>query len=345
MKPVEIRDLYEAGGLYINLPAILNLGYKYTIIVSLRGGGKTYGCLKYMLENHEKMIYFRRSKPALYMAADKDLHMYRRINTDLNRDVVPQINEKTGLASFREGDELIAMAASLSTFASIRSIGSARDLGISWLVFDECIPQPDERRTYDVYSAWRHAEETLIRNDELQGETVCRRLLMANADQIYGDIVAGFGIGDELMVMQDMGMEAAEHSEDVLILRPRCDALRAAKEDTALYRTSGGSEFSSVALDNQFMIRDRGDIKKQPLHEFIPIASINGICVYRHKTRKVYYVSEKITGKPKVYERTDADRRRYLRDHMRIWKAYMARRVSFESLTAQMTFFKIYDLL
>ena len=337
MKQVEISDLYTAGG-FLNLPAVLQLGYKYTIIISMRGGGKTYGALKYCLETGEKFIYFRRNMKSLKMCASPAFHMFRPINKDLNRDVQPRFDNGLEIGYFVEQGETVGYAVNLSTFAGIRSIGSASSIGVKWLIFDEFIPQAEEIRRYDIFEAWRNAEETLIRNDALTGEEP-RRLLMANADTIRGDIVRGYRIDDIYMNMQESGIEALELNENMLLLRPGCDELVTAKQNTALYQVS---DQNGVMLHNTFKIDDRHMIGKKRLTEYKPVCVVHGICIYRHKSRPEYYVSETISGKPKIYKDSAAAVLRYKTDNPAIARAWLRNKIYYESVHVQSVFLDIY---
>ncbi len=343
MLPTEIRDLYCCEGKYINFPSILDLGYKTTVIVSLRGGGKTYGALKYMLESGERFMYFRRTGKALEMATDVNFHIFTELNADLGRHVTPSLNHKTGLGVFEEDGEIIGYAANLGTFGSIRSLGSAKALGIKWLIFDEFIPQAEEVRRYDLYSAWQNAVETLTRNAEIDGYKV-HRLLMANADTIRGDVIAGLNIADDFLAMQEQGIEAAIHSRDTLLVRPQCDTLMKLKADTSLYRDAEGTDFANIALANLFRVDDRPMIAKRNLQEYKPVVSIDGICIYRHKSRKEYYVSQTKAGKPKEYSAGEADHKRYIRDNMSIWQAFLNKHVLYDSVRSQTIFRRLYKL-
>ena len=339
MKPVIIPDLYTEGG-FLNLPSVLSLGYKYTIIISMRGGGKTYGALKYFIDTGERFMYFRRTLKSLRMCASPEFHVFRPINSGEGREVNAHIDGKLEIGYFTENGETVGYAVNLSTFAAIRSIGSASSLGVKWLCFDEFIPQPDEPRRYDLFEAWRNAEETLIRNDAITGSEP-RRLLMANADTIRGDIVRGYRIDDLFMIMQEEGIEAAEASPDMLLLRPGCEELVKQKQNTALYRVS---DDNGVMLHNLFTIEDRPVIGKKRLAEYKPVAAIGGFCVYRHKSRKEYYISETISGKPKQYRLEDSDRKRFIHENGYLYRAYLSNRIYYETLHAQSLFFRVWDM-
>lgn len=339
-RPVDVPGgLYAAGGYYIDLPAVLALGYKYTIIVSMRGGGKTYGALKYCTEHEEPFMYFRRNLKSLKMCASPAFHIFRPLNAAEGRDVKARFDNSLEIGYFSENDTLVGYAVNLSTFAGIRSIGSASALGVKWLIFDEFIPQPDEIKRYDLFEAWRQAEETLVRNEAITGEEP-RRLLMANADTIRGDIVRGYKIGDAYMKMQEEGIEAAAVSDYMLLVRPGCAELAEAKQHTALYEVS---DDNGVMLRNEFLIEDRQKIGKRALSEYVARCSYSGICVYKHKTRPEYYISLTASGKPKTYGEGAAEHRRFIRDNTAVWKAYMRDRIYYESVQAQTLFLRIYD--
>lgn len=337
-------QLYTDNGLYLNFPDILATPYKRIMIISMRGGGKTYGALQELKKRGERFVYFRRTDKALAMALDRDYHIYNELNINNGWDVRPKINSKTGVGRFEEDGEPIAYCFNLSTFSRIRSIGTAKALGVKWLVFDEFLPEQKEPHRYDTFTAWNHADETLTRNAELEGYEV-RRLMMANADTIRGDMLAGFDVADEFMMMQETGIEIYEHSPDFLLLRPHCDALMKLKSGTSLYQETAGSGFSDVALSNTFMIEDRQMIGSRNLSEYRPVAAISHICIYRHKSRKgEYYISDAIAGKPrKVYGPGESERTRFIRENTPVYLAYMRNKVYYSSVKCQTRFLQVYD--
>lgn len=338
-KALNVPDLYTGSG-YLNMEAVLALGYPFTIIITLRGGGKTYGALSYMVEHGQRFIYFRRTKIAAELAASADYNLFKKLNTDKGYGVFTAFSARTGTGAFSRDGDVIGYITALSSVAGIRSIDGS---DINFLIFDEFIPQPEEKRLYDAFLAWSNADETINRNREADGGQPARRLLMANADTIYGDIVAGYGIGDALLWMQETGTEAVEFSPDMVLLRPGMAELLERKKDTSLYRVTAGSDFSRVALENEFRIEDRERIKKQPVREFLPVCFHHGICFFRHKSNNKWYVSRKKSGRPKMYKETDADRRRFLNENPGIWPAYLAKRIIFEDLGAQQAFLSIFN--
>ena len=325
---------------YINMGAVLSAPYPFIILVSSRGGGKTYGTLEACIKHDIRFIYFRRTQRILDLISDPALHPFKKINSNNHWHIYPE--KLKGLVKFVDDDtkELKGYAAALSTFANVRGFdGSDIDL----LIFDEFIPEPNERITFNMFSALANSIETINRNREVEGGRPLKVLLLSNSDLIYGDIVEGFKIGDDLLSMQESGEEVVEKSKDMLLLMPTCEDFKDHKRDTALYRVTAGTEFSRVALDNKFKIHDRENLRKVSLMEYKPVASIAKICIYRHKIMPVYYVSEKISGAPKIYDDTEIDIKRFIKDNPRIWRAYDRKKIIFESVQAQSTFKRLFE--
>ena len=338
-KVLEIPELYTSSG-YLNMESILALDYPFTIIVALRGGGKTYGALSYMIDYNYRFLYFRRTRNAAEIAATAQFNLFKKLNADKGYGVTTSYNAKLGVGTFTQDDVVAGYITSLSTFSALRSIDGS---DIDFLIFDEFIPQPEEPRRYDAFAAWSNADETINRNREADGWQPARRLLMANSDQIYGDIIAGYDIGDALLWMQENGVEAVEISKDMLILRPGMQDLMERKKDTSLYRVTEGSDFQRVALENKFKIEDRERIRKQPLNEYAAFCRIRGITFYKHKTLQKMYVTRRTKGRPKTYADTDSDFKRFLNDNPGIWPCYLNKRMIFEDLGAQQIFLRLFS--
>lgn len=333
-------DLYFPNG-YLNMGAVLADRHPFIIMVGARGTGKTYGSLVAAVQSGKRFIYFRRTARIIDLIMDPALHIFKRINADQQLRIRPELTK--GLGRFYDDDrdgELIGYAAALSTFANVRGFdGSDVELAI----YDEFIPEPTERQTFNAYTALLNALETIGRNRELEGREPLKTLLLSNSDLIYSDIIAGLGIGDLLYQMQETGQEIMDVSPELLLIRPASEGFREQKANTALYRLTAGQRYADVALANNFPIEDRSRIKTMPISEYRPLAAIGGICIYRHKSNNTYYVTDRQTGAPKVYEDNEADRRRFLREQPHIWRAHQRRKVYFSGIDVQTRFKSIYE--
>ena len=82
-------DLYEGGG-WINIPAVAHLGCWCNILIGKRQVGKTYGTLKFMLENNRHFLYLRRTTTEFdAITSDPDLNPFLPLKKEgFDADVV-----------------------------------------------------------------------------------------------------------------------------------------------------------------------------------------------------------------------------------------------------------------
>lgn len=311
--------------------AVISAPFPIIILTGCRGLGKTYGALEYCIEEDIRFIYFRRSARILELITDPALHVFKRINADHGWDIKPEMNK--GVGRFFEGDKLKGYAAALSNFANTRGFDGS---DISLEIYDEFIPEPTERRMFDAYTALLNSYETINRNRELEGRPPLKLLLMSNSDLIYSDIIAGLQIGDTLHRMQREGIEEMELG-DILLLLPRAEGFSERKAQTVLGRIAGDS-YRDIAIRNKFPIEDESNIGQKPIIEYRPIASIRGLTIYRHKSKQEYFVTDRKIGSPKIYEDTEADVRRFLRENPAIWRAQERKKVFFSGINVQTVF-------
>lgn len=329
-----IPDLYLDNN-YINMGAVISAPFPFVVVVSSRGGGKTYGALQYVIEQRKKFLYLRRTRTILDLVTDPAYSPFKRLNADKHWNIRPEMRKGLGFFTDADTAELVGYAGALSTFANVRGF-DASDLDV--VIWDEFIPEPHERQTFNSFSAFTNALETIGRNRELEGRPPLKVVMLSNSDLIYGDVIEGFHLADELIYMQEQGIEELVHSEDMLLVMPQLSEYRKEKADTALYRLTKGTHFASVALDNRFPIEDRSQIGKRPLAEYKPICSVSGICIYKHKGGSGWYICDHISGRPKEYEDTDADRMRFLREQAALLSAHARKKVIFSSIGVQNIF-------
>lgn len=325
---------------FLDVGSLYNSPYPYIVVISSRGGGKTYGTLKWLVENKHKFIYFRRTKQILEIISDPAYHPFKRLNMDMGWKIRPKPSKGLTILIDDDSNTVVGYMAALSVFSNLRGWDAS---DVSYLVFDEWVPEPTDRVTYNMFTAWTNAIETVNRNREMLGEDSVRIIMLSNSDLIYGDIIAGFHIGDELMMMQESGTEVFEHSNDMLLVMPSLSFYTEQKADTPLYRLTQGSEFERVALNNKFMIEDRSSVCVRPLREYNPVCVIRGVCFYKHKSGNHYYATTQITGNPIQYQDTKTDMRRFLQNHRSIGKAYIKKRLFYSGIDVQGIVRKIYS--
>lgn len=320
---------------YLDMGAIINAPYPFIMVISGRGGGKTYGSLRYCIENQIKFLYLRRTKTILELITDPRYQPFKRINADTHREIESEYGKGVGSFTDKETGDLVGYAAALSTIANIRGFDGS---DIELIIWDEFIPEPGERVMFNQLSAFYHAVETIGRNRELEGRPPIKCLMLSNSDLIYSDVISGLGIGEQLYQMQQTGTEIEEASPELLLIMPHLDEFRAEKADTALYRLTAGTAFSSVALDNTFAIEDRRLIGKKDLRQYKPVCSVSGITFYKAKAGGSWYASRHRSGSPQEYEESEADIRRFRREQVALYLAFTRRKLFFEDVDIQTRF-------
>lgn len=320
---------------YLDMGAVITAPFPFIIVISGRGGGKTYGSLKYCMENNIKFLYLRRTKTILELITDPRYQPFKRINADTGRNISSSYGK--GIGSFKDDDtgEIIGYAAALSTISHIRGFDGS---DIDAIIFDEFIPEPSDRITFNQLTALLNAVETVGRNREFEGRPPIKVVMLSNSDLIYGDIIAGLGIGETLYQMQLSGTELVEASPELLLVMPKLEAFKTEKADTALYRLTAGTDYAAVALDNKFPIEDRKLITKQDLRGYKPVCSLAGITYYKEKQGRHWYACTKYSGSPKQYETTEADIKRFIREQTAIFRAHTGRHLYFQDIDVQTRF-------
>ena len=337
--------IYDASG-YVNVRGILDEGYPFNFLVGGRGTGKTYTALKVAREDERLFMLMRRTQSQADLISKPEFSVFKPLNADLGWNIeVTSISKYNSMFYIPDKDDEkirhpVGYTCALSTISNMRGFDAS---DIQLLIYDEFIPEPTERLTFNAYTALLNAYETVNRNRELEGRPPLKLLLLSNSDRIYSDIVAGFGVGDKLLYMQETGTEELQASPELLLVRPRGEAFEEEKAKTAIYRAAAGGSFADVALHNLFPIEDRQRVGIRPLKEYKAVAMIHGMIIYRHKTDGSYYVTDKLSGAPKAYDATEADRRRFLREQSGVWRAHQRRKVYFSGIDIQTRFKDLYE--
>ena len=74
-------SLYADNG-FLNIPFIMEKGSVFNFIWAGRGTGKTYGALKYLIENKYKFIMIRRTVTAVERLASPEMNPFTPLNDD-----------------------------------------------------------------------------------------------------------------------------------------------------------------------------------------------------------------------------------------------------------------------
>lgn len=331
--------LYNSLG-YANMPDIIESETPFVLTIGGRGTGKTYGAIKYLLENNIPFIYLRRTSAQMELVSREEFSPIVRIGSDLGMSLVCDPLSKYASGVYMLGDDgkplggAIAYNMALSTIANARSFDASK---VKVILYDECIPERHERAISHEQEAFLNMYESIDRNRQLEGQPPVKCVMLANANNMEAPILSALNCLKILDNMKKKGKtQLVDKSLGLSIYLLKHSPISAEKRETALYKlTMGQGDFSDMALDNEFSRDNYTDLGSRPLSEYIPVASCGPICLYRHKTNYTWYVSETISGKPKQFDNTITDRARFRLYCIKSWQDYFERRLTFENVSAK----------
>lgn len=339
-------NLYNDNG-YLNIRGILELGCPFNFVVGGRGTGKTYGALKTCIEEDIKFMLMRRTQAQADMINKPDFSPFKKLNSDNGWNIITQSISNYNAGFYRAGDDGKASGApigytcALSTVSNIRGFDAS---DITVMIFDEFIPERHERPIKHEGSAFLNAYETMNRNRELSGEAPLQVLALANANDLANPIFVELGLVRRAEQMRKKGQEVYINKErGVAMFLLNASPISAQKRETALYKLAAGSDFEAMALDNDFTCIDDKHISTRPIREYVPVASIGEITIYKHKSDGTTYVSTHKSGTPAEFGTGDAERMRFRRAFGWLWQSYVAGKMYFEEYLCESLFTKYFS--
>lgn len=325
--------LYLKNG-YLNYKTIIDRGCPFTVIVGGRGIGKSYGILQYCIKNKIKFIYMRRSQSMVDQLSTNALNPIKTVCDDMGIFCdIKKSGKYIAVMRVSDGeitdDHAVGIMVALSTFANLRGFDAA-DYKV--LIFDEFIPQENEKRMKGEGVGFLNAIETIARNRELIGSAPLQVYLLTNSNTLNSEILLSLNLFDSLIRLQDSTNEILlDPSRGLQVIRPH-SIISEKKKDTALYKFAGESDFSEMAIDNTFDMPDAviGSVDLAGLRPVAVILDYN-LCIY--KKGKKYYVTDHISGAPKEFYKFDKKGlMRFMRVNVDFLRAIEEKRVSFQNL-------------
>lgn len=316
-------QLYTSEG-WLNMPAIIESGYPFIFIAAARGTGKTYGAIKYYIENKKSIMLLRRTQTEAELQMDPDGSAYYEPAADLGIEYAISKAGKNNARVFI-GEDQAAFIAGLSTFANIRGAFNFRN--VTDIFYDEFIPEPHVKKIKDEGFALANLYESVNRNRELSGADPVRLLCAANSMNLANDTFIYFGLIKDAEEMIRTGEEIRTIGDKLLII-PQHSPISERKAKTALYKNVS-QEFSKMALNNEFVLNDFTYVHKKVMKEFTAWLRVGDLTIWKHKSNKEFFVSMKPAQVNKVYGSGYADLRRFQRDQWRLSGHYQDGRIRF----------------
>lgn len=302
------NKIYLHNG-YLNIEYILKFPVPFIFCVGGRGTGKTYGALKYCLQTNTRFLYMRRTQAQADLINRPEFTPFKAICADMGENIlsVPITKYNAGFYKGIKNDDgkmapsgaPIGYTLALSTVSNLRGF-DANDCDL--LIYDEFIPEKHERPLKEEGAAFANAYETINRNRELKDKPPLKVLCLANANNIMNPIFTYLKIVDKVNAMYKRGQcvtinEKRGYAVVLLINSPISEK----KKETAIYKLTKGTEFYSMATENDFNI-DFTPVGAINIIEYVPLITVDGIAIYKHKTYPLLYATSHISGGAKTID-------------------------------------------
>lgn len=338
-------SIYLKSG-YVDIEKILAYKQPFNFIVGGRGTGKTYGALKTAYDNKIRIMLMRRTQAQCDLINKPEFNPFKALAIDVGANISVKSISKYNSIIMNNIDEehepeIIGYTCALSTIANMRGFDAS---DVKLMIYDEFIPEMHERAIKNEGSAFLNAYETINRNRELQNKDPLQVLCLANAFNMANAIFLELGIVGicEKMIRSDQEFFIDKNKGCVIVLLNH-SRISTEKQNTALYKIAKGS-YKDMALNNDFAYNDASGIKSMPLKEFTLICTVGEISIYKHKGKRLFYISEHRTGSAPVYHTDEVDLMRYRKQYgVMLHSAYMRDNVVCESMLTK-SLFELYTI-
>lgn len=346
-----MSKLYLDSG-YVNIAWIKGHKMPFNFLVGGRGTGKTYGALTDALEHKEKFIYMRRTDTILQATLNGDFNPMNPVAKDRNLTIATEPVNRYIRGWYRgyiddngvirpDDHDPIGVAVGLSVIGNMRG-WDAQDYVT--LINDEFIPESHERPLKDEADAFFNAYETINRNREFKGRPPLICFLLSNANDMTNDYFIKLNLIDVVDKMQQRGDEFyMDRNRGITISLLEDSPISKAKQQTALYKLTKGTEYARMALGNEFTKDTHKPPKSRNLIEYKPIVKVGELVIYEHKSRDEYYATLHLTGTCKEYGTSDIELKRFSKQYQWLWLAYLSDNIIFETYTTEALFRKFFS--
>ena len=330
---------YDKHG-WVNVPEILQNAAAFTFITGGRSIGKTYGFIKYFLENKIPFIYMRRTQIEADLQADPVTSSLTKNLSDMGRSFrAEKVAKKLSRLTDPDSGQEICICCALSTFSGIRGVDLSK---YEYLLYDECIPEPHVKSIRMEGLALFNVYESVNRNRELEGRLALKLIGLSNSMNLANDLFMQFDLIEpaEMMIQQD---QEEYRRDNILLLILQHSPISEKKKGTVLYQ-SASEEFAKMAIENKFVLNDFRYVQRRKLQEYIADWAVGDLYIYVHKSRPEYYVTftKAKLDKDHMYGSNYMDLERMKRDKWHSWLQYLDGFYTFESYKAVALFEKYF---
>lgn len=336
-------NLYITSGKsagYFDAESVINAGYIFNYITGGRGIGKTFGFLRYFIDNRIPFILMRRTQTEADLQGDIITSSLKPHL--LRNDIQARFNKFAGgkLTSVTDPDgAMICVICALSTISSLRGIDLSE---FGTIIYDEFITEPHVKKIKAEGQALENAYETINRNRELDGLDPVKLYCLSNSLNLANDIFIYRDLLPYAERLINTGEEVATPDPRTLLIIAQHSPISARKAGTVLYQ-SASEEYAKMAISNEFILNDFSYVKKiKNLNEYKCVCKVGDRFIYKHKQNGQYYVCPVRAQTKHIYSNTYSDLQRFQRERWRIYTRYLDGLVRFDSYQSIALFEKYY---
>ena len=305
------------------------------LIVGGRNTGKTYGTLKYHLEEKLTTCFLKRTNKDVDLLClghrlgeksgnyEVDLSPYKSINRDLGTNVLAyKIDD--GLGAFYQDVDGTPAGKPVAYLMSLNAVHKYKGFDMSEcysITFDEFIPQNYERVSTKEGEQLMELYKTIARDRVERGREELKLICLANAVNVFNytfDVLEVTDVVAEMSIKHQSSLYMEERGIFIRLLETSEDMLNIEKK-TGIYRAMGNTAWGRMAFGNEFAYNDFSNIKRVSLKNYKPLIQLN----YRSKVFYIYvgptsyYMTTAKNKCPFVYNLDkEMDQRRFYYEHL-----------------------------
>lgn len=261
----------------------------FNFIMGIRGAGKTYGLLKYLVQRYQcsgyRFMYVRRSEEELQkLTTQKSARLFNHVQVEFEgHDLWAESN------ILYIDKEICGYAQALSTARKMKSdaLDNVRDIVFDEFVIDHTISQ--QRYLPDEVTAFLELYESVARPGARDYDVRC--WFLGNAISSTNPYFDYFDI--DIPYKTDI----KRRGDDILLQLVAPPELIAAKKQTRFYKMLEGTAYEAYAVENRFLRDNSHFIKKKGKdaeYQFTIVYKDGCIGIWRDYRQGVYIASDDV---------------------------------------------------
>lgn len=336
-------DLYTPEG-WINVPAIAARPTWLKVLIGARQVGKTYGTLKYHLDNGIPFILMRRTTEELnFIANNNELDPFMKFLPEYHTRIYGKKKTYTIVDYDDEGiipgtEHGIVM--SLPMVSHVRGFDGSR---FESVVLDEAVPEKGVIVRQTEGDSLLNAYTTIAGNRELKGKPPLILWLLSNTNNINSPILDALDLTDEIIRMKNKGREYVEF-DGVSIFQGRSEIITGRRRETVLARrVKSDGAFSKMAYNNEWAYDESPIIKTRNIRGMVPLCSYAGFMYLWEDGSSIYVCGARHKVQP--YQDNDFSRSQFVADNRWLVRWYAEGMVTFSDLKLLSRFKQLFGIV